>query len=245
MKIPIKREQIELVRNLPSVSNLCKVYHGSYMTIDNIDLSFSRVGKDFGRGFYVTNLRSQAEYWAKKIGKKKRNNGFVTEFEYDDNIVKIMKMNVLSFDAYTENWLDFVILNRANLTEQQAHNYDIIEGNVADDEVAARVFDYQNGKVSKADFLKELEYKPPNHQLCFCTVQSLQALVPTNNDVNVKIIHIDNEIIKSLVQDFNINELKALSIYYKSQTYTQLSDETTKFYQKPWQEIYEMLKKEL
>jgi predicted RNA-binding protein YlxR (DUF448 family) len=39
-----------------------KVYHGSYTQINEIDLSFSQAGKDFGRGFYVTNIRSQAEY---------------------------------------------------------------------------------------------------------------------------------------------------------------------------------------
>jgi len=41
-----------------------KVYHGSYTAIDKIDLEQCEVGRDFGRGFYVTNIRSQAEYWA-------------------------------------------------------------------------------------------------------------------------------------------------------------------------------------
>jgi hypothetical protein len=222
-----------------------KVYHGSYLPIEEINLSFSRAGKDFGKGFYVTKLRSQAEYWATRIGKKKRNSGFVTAFEFDENLVKIMKMNVLHFDGYTEDWLDFIILNRTNLTEQQAHDYDIVEGNVADDEVAARVVDYQNGLVSKTDFLKELEHKAPNHQICFCTIQSLQALVPAMSDVQLKIIHIDNEIIKSIVADFNRNEMDAMSIYYKSQTYVQLSDGTTKLYEKDWNEIYQLLLHEI
>ncbi|GHV66119.1 hypothetical protein FACS1894199_08870 [Bacteroidia bacterium] len=224
---------------------MIKVYHGSYTPIEEIDLSFSKVGKDFGKGFYVTNLLSQAQYWATRIGKKKQNNGFVSEFYFDEDIVRVIKMNVLHFDGYTEDWLDFVIQNRTNLAEQQVHNFDIIEGNVADDEVAARVFDYQNGLVSKSDFLKELEYKVPNHQICFCTVQSLQALVPTKNDVQIKIIHIDNEIIKALISDFDKNEMEAAAMYYKSQIYTQLSNENTKLYKQDWTEIYKLLAEEL
>jgi len=44
-----------------------KVYHGSDIRIDTIDLSKSKPGKDFGRGFYVTKLREQAEEMAKRI----------------------------------------------------------------------------------------------------------------------------------------------------------------------------------
>ncbi|MDR3189268.1 MAG: DUF3990 domain-containing protein [Prevotellaceae bacterium] len=37
-----------------------KVYHGSYLKIDKIDLSKCEPHKDFGRGFYVTKLLSAA-----------------------------------------------------------------------------------------------------------------------------------------------------------------------------------------
>jgi hypothetical protein len=222
-----------------------KVYHGSYTEIEEIDLAFCRVGKDFGRGFYVTNLREQAEYWAKRMGKKNHTEGVVTEFKLDENIVRIMKLKVLCFDGYTEDWLDFIILNRTNITEQQSHDYDIVEGNVANDDVAARVFDYQNGLVSKADFLEELKHKAPNHQLCFCTVQALQALISAKNETDINLIHIDNEILKTLMSNFDKNEVVAADIYYKSKNYTQLADKTTKFYEKDWTEIYKLLLDEL
>jgi hypothetical protein len=45
--------------------------------------------------------------------------------------------------------------------------------------------------------------------------------------------------------DYNINELEAADRYYTSNTYTQLAEESTEFYKKRWQEIYEMLKIEL
>ena len=41
-----------------------KVYHGSYTEISEIDLLKCKEGKDFGRGFYVTNILLQAEFWA-------------------------------------------------------------------------------------------------------------------------------------------------------------------------------------
>jgi len=38
-----------------------KVYHGSHIKVDKIDLSKCKPNKDFGRGFYVTKLRYHAE----------------------------------------------------------------------------------------------------------------------------------------------------------------------------------------
>ncbi|GHT47405.1 hypothetical protein FACS189440_07800 [Bacteroidia bacterium] len=58
-----------------------KVYHGSYMAIYNIDLSKCEPQKDFGRGFYVTKLRSQAEFWAVRKGIRKRSDCVITDPE--------------------------------------------------------------------------------------------------------------------------------------------------------------------
>ena len=44
-----------------------KVYHGSYIEIEEIDLSKSNPFKDFGKAFYVTKLREQAEFWATRF----------------------------------------------------------------------------------------------------------------------------------------------------------------------------------
>jgi hypothetical protein len=223
-----------------------KVYHGSYTTIDEIDLEKCQWGKDFGRGFYVTSLHAQAEIWAKRMGRKQGTVGVVTEFEFKEHICRFNKMKILHFDGYTEDWLDFILLNRTNEREQQAHDYDIVEGNVANDEVTARVFDYQNGLVSKERLLEELEHKAPNHQLCFCTMQSLQALlIPAKNDIDISIIHIDNKIVASLMSDARKNEIEATDAYYKSKTYSQLSDPASELYKKDWTEIYNMLKKEI
>ncbi len=39
------------------------------------------------------------------------------------------------FDDYNEQWLDFVVLNRDDTRPSPAHDYDIVEGPVADDKV--------------------------------------------------------------------------------------------------------------
>lgn len=42
------------------------LYHGSNVVIDNIDLSRSRRGKDFGCGFYLNPNKEQAWEMAKR-----------------------------------------------------------------------------------------------------------------------------------------------------------------------------------
>lgn len=41
-----------------------KLYHGTNQDIEAIDLSLCMPNKDFGRGFYLTDIRKQAEYMA-------------------------------------------------------------------------------------------------------------------------------------------------------------------------------------
>jgi len=222
-----------------------KVYHGSYTAIDEIDLNRCEVGKDFGQGFYVTKLYEQANFWATRKGRAKRSAGVVTEFNFNENIPEIMELKVLKFDGYNEEWLEFVVLNRLNDSKHnQAHDYDIIEGPVADDKIAEQIQDYIDGIISKEEFLSDLIHLP-SHQICFCTIQSLQALTLSKPIINSKIRHIDKDILQALMTDYGMADIEATDKYYTSNTYTQLSDESTEFYKKDWTEIYELLKIEL
>jgi hypothetical protein len=56
---------------------------------------------------------------------------------------------------------------------------------------------------------------------------------------------ISENIVEKLIVDRDIPELEATDWFYSSNVYTKLADKTTKFYEKSWQEIYEMLEKEL
>lgn len=246
MKIPVKQEQVEFVRDLPGVRNFCKVYHGSYVGIDTVDFSFCRKRRDFGRGFYVTKLLSQAKYWAIRKGEDNDTEGVVTEFEFDEDFFEDEDFKVIRFSGYTGQWLDFIVLNRSNRKNKPAHNYDLVEGPVADDDIATRIYDYLDGQVSKLQFLEELTHKTPTHQICFCTLQSLQAIKKVEkNDFEYKLKDTISQIIEKLVIEKGLDKIIATDKFYSSGTFVQLADKTTLFYEKDRNEIYKLLLNEL
>ena len=220
-----------------------KVYHGSYMEISVIDLSKCELGRDFGRAFYVTKLREQAEFWAKRKGRIHNSNGYVTEYNFFENAFEHYNLKVLRFDGYDERWLDFVVTNRK--PDASLHDYDIVEGPVANDDIAQRIFSYLAGIITKADFLEELKFKHTSHQIAFCTIASLQMLEWVNRRSDLSMINIDDAITQSLVKDYKISKENAVDIYFNSEIYQKLIDETTGLYLKPWENIYELLKQEI
>ncbi|MDR0733898.1 MAG: DUF3990 domain-containing protein [Dysgonamonadaceae bacterium] len=224
-----------------------KVYHGSYAKIDIIDLEKCEIGKDFGRGFYVTKIREQAEFWAERKGFSHKTTGFVTEFDFNENAFQYFRLKVLQFDSYHEGWLDFVAMNRNPKAEQPTHDYDIVEGPVADDKIATRISDYLSGKLLKRDFLDELKFVRETHQICFCTARSLQMLdhVENSKDISSEIAKIGESLVAKLMIDNEMDELQATDLFYNSKFFSRLADENTKLYKKSWQEIYEMLKREI
>jgi hypothetical protein len=222
-----------------------RVYHGSYLEIIEIDLSKCRENRDFGKGFYVTNIRSQAEYWATRMGRIHNTDGVITVFTFYDNAFSHWELKVLRFDSYSEQWLDFVVMNRDPKSPIPAHDYDIIEGPVANDNVADRITDYLENRVSKADFLKELSYHKPTHQICLCTLKSLQMIEPLERQHITDIKHIARPIIEKLVTTHEMEKLDASDTFYNSSTFTQLSDISNGLYKKPWMEVYELLLQEL
>jgi hypothetical protein len=222
-----------------------QVYHGSYKEIIEIDLSQSRDNRDFGRGFYVTNIRAQAEYWATRVGRIHNTQGFVTEYIFYDNAFTHWDLKTLRFNGYTEEWLDFVIMNRDPQSPILAHDYDIVEGPVANDNVADRIQDYLSGHISKPDFLKELSYHKPTHQICFCTLKSLQMIVAVERKHVANIKHLIRPIIEQLVAEQDMDKSAATDAVYNSKVFAQLADESTGLYQKPSTEIYRLLLQEL
>jgi hypothetical protein len=223
-----------------------KVYHGSYIKVDKIDLTKCRPNRDFGQGFYVTRFLHHARNWSLIVGRRYHTQGVVSEFEYVESAFVRSICNIKQFGDYNEEWLDFVVMNRVSNNLEPVHNYDIVEGPVADDKVQNRIEEYLKGQVSKADFLEELKYHETTHQICFCTLNSLQAInCGLGVGANRYVVNIAEPVIEKLMLDYSIDEEKATDILYTSQTFARLSDESTALYQKPWREIYEMLKSEL
>ncbi|MDR2848003.1 MAG: DUF3990 domain-containing protein [Bacteroidales bacterium] len=222
-----------------------KVYHGSDTYIEIIDLAKCKPNKDFGKGFYVTNIRKQADEMAVRVAEWSDKKPAITEFEFDEFAFDDEELHTLRFDAYDEAWLDFIILNRNKSRRDTAHNYDIVEGPVADDAVSVRINDYQDGLVSKMDFLEELKYKRKTHQICFCTIRSLQTIKRIDAKPDSAFYHIDDYIVGNLITERGLSETKATDLYYASKTYMRLINEATGLYLKPVTDIYKLLLEEL
>jgi hypothetical protein len=152
---------------------------------------------------------------------------------------------VLRFSDYTEQWLDFVVLNRDPLSPIPAHDYDIVEGPVANDDVNDRIDDYLAGLVLKAEFLNELAHHRPTHQICLCTARSLQMIKAIDTKYYINVKHISRPIIEKLIAEQNVDKYDAADMLYNSKIFSQLSDKSTELYKKQWEEIYDMLKMEL
>ena len=222
-----------------------KVYHGSYVKVDKIDLSKSKPNKDFGKGFYVTKFRHHAEEWAAIIGEKHGTEGFVSEFDFSENDFTKSICKIKRFEAYNEEWLDFVVENRDKNSKTPTHDYDIVIGPVANDKVQNTLRLYLKGKISKEKFLKMLTYHEETHQICFCTLNSLQTIDRIDDTPTYDMIMISEPIIGKLIVDFNFDEDKATNLFLNSDTYNKLSDAETKLYEKDWTETYKLLLCEL
>jgi len=85
------------------------------------------------------------------------------------------------------------------------------------------------------------------HQICFCTVDALLMLElkDNSNDIDYEVAEIGKKIMEQLMLDFNLNEENAADLFFSSAVFEKLSEKSTEFYLKNWQEIHEMLKQEL
>ena len=139
------------------------VYHGSFCKIENPKIIKGKHFKDFGDGFYCTILESQAEKWSKKF-----DTPVVNIYEYHEN----NKLRIKEFSVMTEEWLDFIIDSRSG----KKHDYDIVIGAMADDQVYNYVTDLIDGNITREAFWELAKFKHPTHQIAFCTERSLSCL---------------------------------------------------------------------
>ena len=133
------------------------VYHGGYQPVEHPEIRTGKNTKDFGTGFYCTIIKEQAQRWAKRYSTK-----IVSIYEvrlHDD-------LNIKEFKEMTEEWLDFIIACRSG----QQHDYDIVIGAMADDQIYNFVTDYMDGVITREQF------KYPTHQIVFCTDEALECL---------------------------------------------------------------------
>ncbi len=150
------------------------LYHGSNMVIEEIDLAKSRPNKDFGKAFYLSADRKQAEEMAKFKVLTSGGEQTVTVFEFDE--LHLQDLSIKRFESYSEEWAEFVYNNR---DEKQVfrHDYDLVFGPIANDTVGVQIRDLRERKISMKRFLKKLEYyKGITFQYAFCTPLAITKL---------------------------------------------------------------------
>lgn len=140
------------------------IYHGGKEIIEYPEIRTAKYHKDFYFGFYCTYFREQAERWATRYGRI----GVVNEYSY----VPLQELRVLKFDEMTEDWLDFIVSCRSG----HSHNYDIVEGPMADDTIFNYVQGFIDGEISRAAFWELAKFKRPTHQISFHTARALATL---------------------------------------------------------------------
>ena len=88
------------------------LYHGTNIDFNVIDLDKSNKYKDFGQGFYLTDIRSQAEELAAKKSRLFGGYPVIQEYEFDENILQSVDLQVLTFSSPSPSWAEFIFKNR-------------------------------------------------------------------------------------------------------------------------------------
>jgi hypothetical protein len=225
-----------------------KIYHGTNIEFGAIDLNLCPPDRDFGQGFYCTNIKEHAQKRAKE--KTKNEGGKITVLEYDFDVETIKRqfpyLKIKQFSEINEEWARFVMFNRLRKADGQPHEYDIVEGAVANDKMFRQFRRFANNEIDLKSFINSLKYaKEPTHQIVFCTEKSLEILLSQNEPIRYKIEELVTNLSIELIKDYKFSKIDAMKAVYDSEIFSKLSDEPTKLYLKNWQEIYELLKTEL
>ena len=140
-----------------------EIYNGSTVIVKQPEIKIEKYNKDFYFGFYCTVMEQQAIRWATRFGE-----GIVNVYEYEpDDSLKILK-----FEKMTEEWLDFIIACRSGTP----HEWDIVEGPMADDTIYNYIQEFQDGKISREAFWVLAKFRYPTHQICFNTEKALETI---------------------------------------------------------------------
>lgn len=141
-----------------------ELFHGSGVVVERLEVLISGFYKDFGYGFYCTNIEKQAKRWALT----KRPKHIINKYIYSEN----KELQILKFENMTDEWLDFIVSCRRGIS----HNYDIVEGPMADDTIRNYIEDFVDGTITRAAFWALVKLKYPINQIVFCNDNSLKSL---------------------------------------------------------------------
>jgi hypothetical protein len=159
------------------------LYHGSNVKITHIDLSKARPFKDFGQGFYLTEIKEQAEKMAVRVADRFGGSPWVSAFELSVKIFVDKSLNVLKFESPCKEWALFVVNNREinfRDIESKLYNgdnkYDVVVGAVANDDLVGTFDLFRSGLMSIEDVVKQITYKNLTNQYSFHSKKAIAYL---------------------------------------------------------------------
>ena len=166
------------------------LYHGSNTDIRTINLALCRPFKDFGRGFYLTVIKEQAENMAKRVAGIYGGRPVLNVYDIDENFIHMRELNIKNFGVETsEEWARFVQNNRNRKFENFSsiecnfdNKYDIVIGPIADDDMALLFRQYENGMITFDMMLNGMIYKKTTNQYSFHTEKAISLLKKVKND---------------------------------------------------------------
>jgi len=152
-----------------------KLYHGSTHLVESPEVLEAQRMLDFGKGFYTTTSKEQAEKWALIKQKREGDNSkaIVNVYEIDDSLLTNNNITVKVFEDANEEWLDFIVSNR---TGSDIHNYDLVKGAVANDTLYRTLSLYEAGVLSKTETILRLKVHVLFDQISFHNYEVLQQL---------------------------------------------------------------------
>jgi len=158
-----------------------RIYHGTNCSFEDVDMSKSKYRRDFGRGFYTTTIKEQAESWAQAVFDRYGGEGkFVYEFEFEvDN-----SLNIKRFETANKQWLEFVAANRNG--GGVCHGFDAVTGPVANDKTNRTIALYIAGIYTVDVALGLLKHNKLNDQVSFHTERALSFLTMIGREKDVR-----------------------------------------------------------
>jgi len=153
-----------------------KLYHGTNMDFKEIDISHTHLFKDFGQGFYLTDIFSQAKAMADRKVYTNGGSPIVQVYEFDAIHLEDGSLKVKRFEQPSKEWAEFIVNNRSRRYPAFKHSFDIVIGPIADDGVAYLLGRYEEGTYTLEELAEELKYRKLNRQYFFGSYQAIELL---------------------------------------------------------------------
>lgn len=152
------------------------LYHGTNTDFNRIDFRKCKPNKDFGRGFYLTDIKQQAiEMAVRRTSFEEKGSPVVQEYEFDESLLSSKELKVKIFKGISNEWAEFIIANRKT-KGKRVHDFDIVIGPIADDSVVFQINLFMLHFITIEELVKRLEYKKLNSQYFFGTEKAIAKL---------------------------------------------------------------------